>query len=371
MKIKKILIIVLAIFILIPFATKAADQGSRYVAKGEIITGNLISSGKTITIDGNISGDLIAIAKNININGQVDGDVLAIASQNININGEIGGNVRVIAPTVNINNSVARNINILAHNVILGKQAKIFWDALICSSHAEIRGTINGSLNGHIKQLLLTGVINNNVDIAVNNSEKSLIIGPGAIIKGQLKYKSSYPAQISNQAQLNSTPIYQKINKHNFLIIIWSLLWLFKLLSALIVGLVLVLVFKKTINRLNQKTLKYPNKTLIPGIIIMSVFPIISILLILTIIGVPAAFIIIVLWAILIYLSKILVAIMLGQLIITKINKKSHGSLLWSLFIGTIILFLLFSIPFIGWIIMLLSVWFGLGAMYLYVFYKS
>jgi hypothetical protein len=106
---------------------------------------------------------------------------------------------------------------------------------------------------------------------------------------------------------------------------------------------------------------------MLSGLIIMFVVPPIALILLFTIIGIPLALIMIAWWIIATYVTKIFTAILVGKIIIKEISKKNDTKLIWSLIIGVIICWLLFAIPFVGWIASLIAVWFGLGGLYTYV----
>jgi cytoskeletal protein CcmA (bactofilin family) len=362
--------LLLALLILPIRATQAAslEAGNNvYVTKDQIISGNFLATGDTITIDGVINGDLISAAKTINVNGRIDGDILSIA-QNINVNGEVGGNIRVAANSLNLNGTVSRNISAAANDIVFGPNSVVNWDVLIMAVNTEIRGDIEGSLNGRIVQGLIAGKIGKDVNLTLNNANKQpLVVSPEAVIGGDLNYTSNLAANISDKANIagktnqKNAPV-EKINWYQ--IYLWTNL--FSIFSALVVGLVLIFIGKNISNKILAKMEKTPTKLIIPGIILSLILPPIALLLLFTIIGIPLAIIVIVWWLVMTYIAKIFTAILVGNLIIKTINKKNETPLFWSLFLGVIICWLLFTIPFIGWILSLIAIWLGLGAIYSY-----
>ena len=83
-----------------------------------------------------------------------------------------------------------------------------------------------------------------------------------------------------------------------------------------------------------------------------------------TIIGLPLGIIGLVLYGVAIYLSQIPVSLLIGKLIIMqKKEPDSIGSMIGALALGLVILLVLGLIPVIGWIINLLVIIFGLGAL--------
>ena len=349
------------------YASSLEAGNNVYITKDQIISGNLLATGDTITVDGVINGDLISAAKTINVNGRIDGDIISVA-QNINVNGEVGGNIRVAANSLNFNGTVSRNISVMANDLVMGPNSNISWDALIMAVNAEIRGNIDGSLNGRIVQGLIAGKIGKNVDLTLTNGNKqSLVVSSDASIGGDLNYTSDISANISDKASIGGKTNQKNapVEKINWLQI-YLLANLFSIFSSLVVGLVLIFIGKNISNKILAKMEKAPTKLIVPGIILSLILPPIALLLLFTIIGIPLAMIVIVWWLVMTYVAKIFTAILVGSLIIKNINKKGEAPLFWSLVLGVVICWLLFTIPFIGWILSLIAVWLGLGAIYSY-----
>jgi len=373
MKIKISALIVLSFvfcFSLIARAAENNNNGSVYIPKETTISESLYTKGENITIDGNISGDLVAIAQTITINGHLDGDLIAIA-QDIFVNGSIGGSVRVISNSLIVDGTIDRNLTSINSHLALKENSKITWDTYFIGSRLEINGIIDGNVNAWSQDTVVLGKIGKNLRLKVANqkSENNLQINAGAIVNGDVEYASSQTANISSQANIageikkQSWPVPEKQSKTlNYL---WSLL--FSVFSAIIVGLVLVFLLPITSQNILEKILKNPLKSLLYGPILMFILPPIVIILSLTIIGLPLALIIGALWLIGLYVAKILSALLFGQLLIKKFNLKNPASLFWSMILGIILAWILFSIPFIGWLIGLVVAWLGLGGIYLYV----
>ncbi len=372
MRLKNLKIVLFLALFLTPFAVvKAANfeaNSAVYVAKDQIIAGNLYATGQTVTIDGNIAGDLIVAARTINVNGRVDGDIIAAAS-NITVNGEVGGNIRVLASAINLNGPVARNINAFGANVILGNNSKVGWDVLLMAAGAEVRGEIDGSLSGRANQILIAGQINKNVDLNLDRqANQSLTVSNDAIIKGDLNYTSRSAAKIANPTSI-SGKVNQKSplaeNKNNIATWLWR--HLVAIFSAIVVGLILVFVTTKFTPHILKSIEENPGKSLLHGLIIMLVLPPIALLLMFTVIGIPLALIIGAWWLVAMYVARIITAILVGELLFQKIFKNHKPALIWSLVLGVAVLWLIIAIPFVGWIFALIAIWLGLGGAWAFV----
>src|SRR5680860_295621 len=376
MNTKTLKILIIAAIIVIPLGVFGASNNNNeqiLIAENDVVSGNLMAASKTITIDGIISGDVIAAAQSIIINGRVDGDVL-VAAQNIVINGEVGGNIRVIGNSITINSQVARNLNAFGFDVVIGKDARIGWDAMLIASSAQIKGTINGTLNSHIQNLIISGKIGKNVTINTYNKEQvqKIIITKETIINGDLNYTSATRAEIESGANISGQINYQApvIQKKNT-ISTWIWERVFSILSMLLIGLILLFITTKHTNNILKVTKTKPGKVFLIGEIVFLIIPPMSLVLAITIIGLPLTAILMSLWLAGLFLAKTMMAIFIGNLLIKDLLKKPQAPLFWSLIFGTLIMSILFSLPFVGWIVSLLTIWLGLGGILFYVINQS
>ncbi|MFA5184710.1 MAG: hypothetical protein WC456_04280 [Patescibacteria group bacterium] len=350
------------------WAADAKAGNSVYIAKEEIVSGNLYVAGETVTIDGAIGGDLIVAAQTIMVNGRVEGDIIA-AGQNITVNGGVGGNVRIAGNLLTINGVVARNVNAFGAKVILGPDSHVGWDVYLAGASSEARGSIDGNLSGQAGQALITGKIGQNINLKLSNggNGQELTITSEAVINGDIVYTAKNPASISDKASIAGQIQRQdKETKETNGLLLWLWRKLFAIFSALAVGLVLIFITKNITTKILDYIDAAPAKAILPGLIIMFILPPIALVLIFTLIGIPLALMISAWWITMTYVAKIYAAIYAGKWILAKTATKAKPSLLWALVIGVVVSWLIFSIPYVGWLIGLIAAWLGLGGIWYY-----
>ena len=371
--VKKVIIIACFAFLLpltaSAYSVKKSD--SVYVPKDEVIEGNLYAVGASLVIDGKVTGDIICAGQSININGDVAGDVIC-AGQSININGKIGGNLRLIGNTINFNGQVERNGIIIGATSITSASSTIGWDLLILGNIFELNGKVGRDLYGGAGKVNLAGQIGKNINLDLgrqNNIDKPLTIAGTAEINGQLKYKSDKEAVIDNGAVITGETIHNYptavTKKSNLANLGWWWGKLISLFSALVIGLVLISFWREQIIKITDLIKVKINVSLGWGILALLLTPIIAIILLITIIGIPLALILMALWLIAMYVSKILVGILIGRTLLLKYWPKQKDSLILAMIVGIVITYLVFAIPFIGWIATLMAALFGLGGIML------
>ncbi|MEI6596732.1 MAG: hypothetical protein WCL13_00780, partial [bacterium] len=81
--------------------------------------------------------------------------------------------------------------------------------------------------------------------------------------------------------------------------------------------------------------------------------------------GIPLSLILSALWLIAMYASKILVGILIGKNLINNYWPKKKDSLILAMIIGVVAAYLIFALPFIGWVIALMAILWGMGGIML------
>jgi cytoskeletal protein CcmA (bactofilin family) len=361
------------------FAVKTGD--SVYIPEDEIIEGDLYSAATNITVDGVVKGDIICAGQTIDIKGEVDGDIIC-AGQSVNINGKIGGNVRVIGNSVNLGGSIARNINAFGASIILDKNAEVGWSMFFAGATMEMRGKVGGDLYGAGPKITIAGEIGKDVRIRLKdriraekkgityeNKNELLTVSEGAKIGGNLTYTGNNEAVIFDKASVageikHNFPKVEKVGELKFISWFWGRLY--SIFAALVIGLVLISLWRKQIMELTDRMFNKVGASIGWGAVVMFLTPIISILLLFTFIGIPLALLLLGVWAIALFIAKILTGIMVGRNLLEKFWKKKKDSLTWAMIIGIVVCWFIFSVPFVGWILALVALWWGLGGIWLY-----
>jgi len=137
--------------------------------------------------------------------------------------------------------------------------------------------------------------------------------------------------------------------------------------SLLITGILLVLIFRETTNDLHRfSTERYFRNTGI-GFLIFLATPIVAIILLILVLTIPLSILLLTLYGLALFIGYLLVALTLGTLIIRFIKaEEAFSDYFWGLALGMIIILILSILPFVGWIINMLLVFFGLGTLVSY-----
>ena len=140
---------------------------------------------------------------------------------------------------------------------------------------------------------------------------------------------------------------------------------LYSLLLTLVAALLISLVFTKCSTTLVKNSITDFWKTLLMGLVLLVIVPIVVVLCFMTIVGVLIGVIILLMYILAIIIGSVYGGIILGSLLFKHLSgkKKKDIKLTWyTALIGVIVLHALSLIPFVGWIIGFVFFLVGLGS---------
>lgn len=365
MKFSKFILIIPALFFLyfisapIPIANAAefrfAEKSGNISIDSEEVLRNLYAAGNIVSINGFIEKDLYAAGNVININGDVEDNIIALGSSII-IKGNAGGNVHIAGGSVVIDGDIDDDLVIAGGNISVSKSAQIKGDLIIAGGMISIDGEILGNIFIAGEDIILNGKTSG----LVETESRKLTIGESAEIKKRLKYTSPEEAEIDENAKISADIDFIQKDKiifggkyeKNWLLRFISAFYLISIVIAITTGLVLVYFYRKEIEFILNMTFEQGWKNLGIGFATFFLIPILAIILAITLLGLYLSCLLMMLYALLIIVSKIIASILLGSWIIKTIKKKDNYSATWQeVVVGVIALVIVSFIPLIGWLI--------------------
>lgn len=310
---KKFFLFVLSFTLaIIPFLAKnvyAQSQESVNLPADEYYQGDYYAFGEFVTISGTVDGDVYAAGQRIVIDGLVTGDVL-VAAENVNITGTVEQDARIAGFDVIVSGDVARNLTIAAFNIELLQNAFVGRNAQLVGDTLSINGDIRGDT---------------------------------------VKYSSedwSKNTRKDSQSTASGFNFFTKI---------------LSLTSTLVLGFILIKLFPNYTDRATGFVLNKFGKSLLVGFLGLILFPLIILILLITILGIPLSLLTASFFVIYLFLTRIYVMQALGTKInqIAKLNIKKRG---WIFVLGLLIYYSLSAIPLVGGIIKILVITAGFGA---------
>lgn len=349
-------LLVLAVVPVLAWTSLASAQKfTPTVEKDRTINSTLYSAAKNVDINGTINGDVFCAGQTVNINATVHGDVIC-AGQDVTISGKIDGSVRAAGQTLSIDATVGRSITVASSNFSLDANAKVGQDVTAMGNQLNIKGSVGRDVLATGSQVVLNGPVARNAKL----SSPDVILRSSAAIAGNLEYtsKNKLTEDKGSSVKGSTKQIQPAAHKRGYHFNV--IFYLFALASLLLISLVLAFFFPEMLRK-NAKHLSTNfTKSLIVGIITSFALPIISLGLCLTLVGLPLALLLLVVWLLLVALSGPVVAYYVGERIL-----KKRANIYGTVALGSVIIVTAYMLPLVGILVLMLVYWLGVGALLL------
>ncbi len=339
-KVYLFLVTLISLFVFSPFVYAGLDDyykaGNNLSVSGEK-DGTCFFAGNDVNTSADVSGILFASGNNVDISGSSDYLFLA-------------GNV------LDLDNHYT-NDAFIAGNTIDIKSSTISRDLYVGGSSIKLDGEVgrNAYLSGG--DVTIDGDINGNVSISAN----VIHIGSNAVIDGTLKYNDDAMVVIDSNASIGDKITYTSSKKDSGLLFDTTSLIFRIVLSCNLVILSLIMLFLLKHTMGNIKTMKFNVGSVCGNIFIglaaIILIPIISVILMCTVIGTLIGIILMIAYIVLLLTSGIYAVYHMGSYLFSKTLKNDY----LTIFISMIIFEALTFIPVIGIILNVIATLAGFG----------
>jgi cytoskeletal protein CcmA (bactofilin family) len=355
--IMKCKIISIFIVILMAFGILTAQTGE----PAQVSSGDIFTAGQNIEIKSEgIKGDAAIAGANVKISGGITGYLMA-AGADVNIDAPIGNDLWAAGANIVVNNSVADNVMLAGSSVVIEEKASVGHDARIAAGNVEIKGKINRNLNIAAGNVQISSEIGGDTTVYT----EKLTLNPGAIVRGNLVVNSPNEPVISPDAKVFGRVDYHKTersqNSSSNAFGNWFGNWFMTFLWITVLGLVAVWFSPVWTNRVAEMLKAETAKSLLTGLIVMIVVPIVFILLLVTVIGLPLAFLLGAMSFVAFLFSGVFISYFVGDWFLHQIKRWETSNVLKIVF-GTLLVTFVMALPWIGGLAKLAVMFFGVGA---------
>lgn len=302
-----------------------------------------------------IYGDVYVMGKDVKISSNyVDGNVFVMA-QNVEITSDISGYIFVMGQNVTIS-GVAEGIYGLGEEINVEESANIRNDAKICCDTFNLNGVIG-------RNLLITS---ENINIIASQNS-------GANVYGNMTYVGNLNASeeglISGKINKIETPEKEKEEIKKDVMSVKITDFITNAVTALVIIAIIVLLFNNKCNYETRDAISYL-KDIAIGFGLLILIPVASIIIMITVIGLPIGIIGILLYVISLCIALSVASIEIANQIFkdkldTKVKKIFAALLIY------IIIKLIAFLPIIGGCIKFLCILLGLGIILKKLFAKE
>lgn len=334
-----------------------AAQGEYYtLPAGQTVDHDLILKGKDLQINGTVDGDVFVFAHSLTINGHVNGDVITF-TQYLTVNGTVDGDIRTFSQVLQINGTLQHAATALVNRLEVGPQAKVGRRVMVVADSFDNQGQLGRGIWGVVRSIQLGGTVAGNVHMR----GQVIRLMPGAIVQGRLWYAGPQAPAINGQAKVIGGVEFH-VQHHVSPWRTWQFYWhqALKWAAAFLVGVLLLILFPFQVRNTLQAT-RQVGWTLGVGAIATVATPLLVLIAALTMVGLAAGVITLILYAIALYLAEVLTGFWLGQQVMGRLLRTGRSAWI-TLAIGLALLRVAISLPWVGHWVLLATFIFGLGA---------
>lgn len=337
-----------------------AQRFASSVDKEEKVHSSLYSSGRNISIKGEIFGDVFCAGQNITIDATVHGDIIC-AGQDLTINGKVDGDIRVAGQAVNVAADIANNATVAAQTFSLDAGAKVGRDLMATGSNLNIKGEVARDLTANGPTVRLNGQVGRNASVKSDRIE----LKQDARIAGNLTYDSSRKPDLAGGAKVEGATKKTEDKKSGRA---WfnPVLYLFAIAGVLLMMALLALLFPKYLQRTSGHIMQRPGRTLLIGFAATFLLPLVVVGFAVTLVGIPFAILLVVAALFAMLLSTPVSAYLTGRLILRNSKSTMNIALL-----GAAVLVTLYFVPFAGYFFLMGAYWLGFGALLYELYTRS
>ncbi len=302
-------------------------------------------------------------AGRITLAGVCRNDAWALG-HSVELSGIVEDHARFLARTIQIHGTIINNALLIGNTIHCTRSADMAAAAWIIGENLIMEGCIEGPARLVGKNVTLAGTFGQDVFIAAQD----LVALPGTEIHGNLIYRAprefiadkriiihgqlireSMPEQLSGQRR----PVAWKPFLYQS--------WLF--LGALLTALLFTAFFPAFTARV-QGQLRYAFwPSLATGMLILSLIPLLVLVALISIIGIPLGMLLVLTLAGLTYIGKIMTALALGLWLFRRPVPGQAKQFLWPLLMGLLLLYVGINGGWAGWALWLLVSAAGGGAL--------
>lgn len=354
------------LFSLAAFAVAAGENG--YLSKDRVVNDDFISAYQTVDVQGVVNGDVIMAGGVVDFSGKSSGDILA-AGGNVRLRGQNDGNIRAAGGNVFIEGGTGKNVTAAGGNLSLDEKSNISGNVYLAGGMVEAKGTVGKNLKVAGGSVILAGTVKGNVEIMADQ----ITTRPDAKIGGNLTYYSNSDLNIDKNivaGEIIRKNIPMKYRKDNSLGVFLGA-QLFGFLGILVLAYIFYKLFPKNSRDIFRMLLEKESwKMIVIGIFAMIVIPVLSIISMITIIGMPLAMVLIFVFISAMFLSKAIASVALGHAINSRFKPQefTQSFPVMDFILGYLILEVLMLIPFLGQLTAFLIFLWAFGGLMKYIY---
>jgi cytoskeletal protein CcmA (bactofilin family) len=345
-------------------AASAEDVASKKLGR------DYFGAGGSVNLTDPVAGDAFLAGGSVATAGEVRGDLLAVGGD-VSIGGSVGDDIHAAGGDVKVDAIVSGNARLAGGDVSVGPATTIGGSLSMTGGQLDFLGDVQGDLRASGGEINVDGSVRGNAEVEAERVE----IGPGTRIGGKLIVRSPSEPTVPSGAQIAGGVEYHQTDtplsgqddfEHGARGVahgVGSFLWV---LGVFIAGTLFTLAFPAYSARAADWIGREPLKSLALGFVILVCVPVLAVALLITIIGIPLAMVLMMLYVLLMFLGWVTAALYLcrkGLDLTRGTQPVSTGMRLGALLAAVLALWLLGKVPVVGGWVTLAALLLGIGAL--------
>ncbi len=329
------------------------------IPAGEVREGDLYTAAESIRIHGRLDGDLVAGSNRVLVDGRVDGDVFATGNT-VDLRGPIGDSTRVAAQTLTVDTTIDGSLLAAVAQLILADDARVAGGIVAAAARVEIDGTVENGVRLAAGEVVIRGTVDGDANLTADRVD----LQPGARITGDLQYRGRTPLSPEAAALVDGEVRFEeRVDDESEGGTPWGVvIWVLQTLAALLTGIVVVALFRGVVQRLAGSAAEQTTLSALLGFAAFLLVPAAAGIAMITLVGLPIGVATALLFGVALYAAKLPVAVWIGDRLLSRAG-RAGASPYAAMALGVLLLYLLFALPYVGWLFWLGAAWLGLGAM--------
>jgi hypothetical protein len=342
---------------------------------GETVTrtfgSDYFAAGGMVNLTDPVMGDALLAGAQVSTASEVKGDLM-VAGAEVSIGGGIGDDLYVAGGEVQVDAIVAGNARVAGGEVGVGPATVINGSVSLSGGRIRFDGSTRGYLQASGGVVQIDGTVDSDAEVRAEEIE----IGPETRIAGKLIVHGPRAPTIPAGAQIVGGVEFHEgepswhVDEHEVARDVrtvahgvGSLLWI---IGVFVAGTLFTLAFPSYSARAADWIGREPLRSLGLGFVLLICLPVLAVLLVITIVGIPLALILVMLYVPLLFLGWVTSALFVarkGLSLVRRDRPSSVGMTLLALLLAVLALWALGQVPLLGGWVTFAALLLGIGAL--------
>ena len=333
---------------------------------------NVQVAGGSVRTNGAVAGDFTAFGGRVAVDHAVGADA-TLAGGSVEVRAPVGDDLRVAGGDVNIASAVGGELYAAGGNVALAGSGSVARDASLAGGSVTIDGRIAGRLRVAARHIVINGEVAGDAWLRAERID----LGPGAKIGGALSYRSTLPLRQAEGATVAGGAVAEDADldddRHTGMHSgdmpgMSAPFWFastFGFVGLLAVAALFALLLPGFSARVADAVGRSPWRAIGLGVATLVALPLLALLLVLTLLGIPLGIAVMAAYPLLWLLGFVAGVLFVAQRIRTVSRAgapASSAATIGFVALALLLVMLLGWLPFVGWLALLALTVAGLGA---------